>query len=40
MGTAEQMNVILVHPNRFHLDRKSLRDFSRRLTLAPFRDNS
>lgn len=29
MGTAEQMNVILVRPNRFHLDRKPFRNLCR-----------
>jgi len=31
MCTAEQMDVILVRPNRFHLDRKPFRDLSSRL---------
>ena len=31
MRTAEQMNVILVRPNRFHLDRKPFRNLDRRL---------
>ena len=31
MRTAEQMDVILVRPNRFHLDRKPFRDLGRRL---------
>ena len=31
MGTAEQMDVILVRPHRFHLDRKPFRDLGRRL---------
>ena len=30
MGTAEQMNMILVRSNRFHLDRKPSRNFCRR----------
>jgi hypothetical protein len=30
MRTAEQMNVILVRPNRFHLDRKPFRDLGSR----------
>ena len=31
MGTAEEMDVILVRPNRFHLDRKSFRNLGRRV---------
>jgi len=31
MGTAQQMNMILVHSDRFHLDRKSFRNLGRRL---------
>jgi len=31
MRTAEQMDVILVRPNRFHLDRKPVRNLRRRL---------
>ena len=31
MCAAEQMDVILVHPHRFHLDRKPLRDLGSRL---------
>ena len=30
MRTAEQMKVILVRPNRFHLDRKPIRDLGSR----------
>jgi len=30
MRTAEQMDVILVRPNRFHLDRKPFRDLGSR----------
>ena len=31
MRTAEQMNVILIRPNRFHLNRKPFRNLGRRL---------
>jgi hypothetical protein len=31
MRTADQMNVILIRPNRFHLDRKPIRDLGSRL---------
>ena len=31
MRTAEQMTVILVHPNRFHLNRKPFRNLGSRL---------
>ena len=31
MRTTEQMNVILLHPNRFHLNRKPFRNLGRRL---------
>lgn len=31
MGTAEQMDVILARPNRFHLNRKSFCNLGRRL---------
>ncbi len=32
MGTAQQMNMILVHSDRFHLDRKSFLNLVRRLS--------